>query len=107
MSKERARRRAERLALAEVERAARARTVARRARRRELRRRLVPGLPRRRTGRLYRRSRGERAVIAALTCAAIVVVWFLVDALALRLALIALLLIALPALVVLASGRRT
>ena len=107
MSRERARRRAERLAVAQAERAARARAVARRARRRDLRRRLVPKLPDRRTGRVGGRSRGERAAIAVLTLCALTVVWFLVDAMALRLAVIALILVALPALVVLALGRRT
>jgi len=107
VSRERARRRAVRLAEAEAQRAARARQVARRERRRALRRRFTVRLPRRRTARLNRRSRGERAAIAVLTLAALGLVWTLVDALALRLALIALLLIALPAIVVITLGRRT
>ncbi|MDW5323112.1 hypothetical protein [Plantactinospora sp. KLBMP9567] len=108
MSKERARRRAVRLAEAERERAARARKVARRQRRRALLRRLAPRLPDRRTGRLFaRRSRGERAGVAVLSVAAVIGIWLLVDDLALRLGLIALLLLVLPAVVVIALGRRT
>jgi hypothetical protein len=108
VSKERARRRAEREALAQAERAKRARTVARRQRRRALLRRLTPTLPDRRTGRIFvRRKRGERAAIVVLTLTAAAAVWLLVDSLALRLALSALLVIALPAFVVIALGRRT
>ena len=108
MSKERARRRAEREVLVAAERARRARKVARRQRRRALARRLTPRIQRRRTGRIFaRRGRGERATIAVLTLAALAAVWLLVDPLALRLALIALLLVALPAFVVIALGRRT
>ncbi|MFC6020357.1 hypothetical protein ACFP2T_29825 [Plantactinospora solaniradicis] len=108
MSKERARRRAVRLAEAERERAARARAVVRRQRRRVLLRRLTPRLPDRRTGRLFvRRSRGERAGVVVLSLAAVTVIWLLVDDLALRLGLIALLLLVLPAVVVIALGRRT
>ncbi|MEO3923425.1 hypothetical protein ABGB07_06140 [Micromonosporaceae bacterium B7E4] len=108
MSKERARRRAVRLAEAERERAVRARTVARRQRRRALLRRLAPRLPDRRTGRLFaRRSRGERAGVVVLSAAAVIGIWLLVDDLALRLGLIALLLLVLPAVVVIALGRRT
>lgn len=108
MSKERARRRAVRLAERERERARRARAVARRQRRRALLRRVTPRLPDRRTGRLFaRRSRGERAAVAGLTLAAVVAIWLLVDDLALRLGLIVLLLLALPAAVVIALDRRT
>lgn len=82
---------------------------ARRRRRRALVRRLTPRMPRRRrTGRLFaRRSRFERAGIVALTAVLLAAVWLLVDPLALRLALIALLLLVLPAVVVIALGRRT
>ncbi|GIG90006.1 hypothetical protein [Plantactinospora endophytica] len=108
MSKERARRRAVRLAEAERDRAARARRVARRQRRRALLRRITPRLPDRRTGRLFaRRSRGERAAVVVLSVAAVTGIWLLVDELALRLGLIALLLLVLPAVVVIALGRRT
>lgn len=54
-----------------------------------------------------RRGRGERAAIVGFSLVAITVVWLLVDVLALRLALIILLLIALPAFVIIAFGRRT
>lgn len=105
MSKERARRRAARLAQVEVARVKRERQQARRRRRQAMLRRMVPD---RRTGRIFaRRGRGERAAIAVLTLAGAGAVWLLVDALALRLALIALLLVALPAFVVIALGRRT
>jgi hypothetical protein len=108
VSKERARRRAVRLAEAERDRAARARAVSRRQRRRVLLRRLTPRLPDRRTGRIFvRRSRGERAGVVVLSLTALAVIWLLVDDLALRLGLIALLLLVLPAVVVIALGRRT
>jgi Flp pilus assembly protein TadB len=108
VSKERARRRAVREAEAAVARARRARAVARRERRRAFVRRLTPRLPDRRTGRLFaRRNRAQRAVVGALTVLAALLVWLLVDSLALRLALITVLLLALPALVVIAFGRRT
>ncbi|GAA4446800.1 hypothetical protein [Phytohabitans houttuyneae] len=105
MSKERARRRAEREALAAREKA----KAARRRGRREALRRLKPTLPRRRrTGTLLaRRTRVERAGIAALTLVLVAAAWFLVDPLGLRLLLIALLVLALPAVVVIALGRRT
>ncbi|MEV1289664.1 hypothetical protein [Micromonospora sp. NPDC049679] len=108
MSKERARRRAVRVAEAEREKAARARRVARRQRRRTIVRRLTPRLRRRRTGRLFaRRSTGERAGIIVLSLALLAVVWLLVDDPALRLLLIALAVLGLPAVVVIALGRRT
>lgn len=107
MSKERARRRAERLAVAERERAARQRLVARRERRRALLRRLTPRLPRRRTGHLLaRRSRGERAAIIVTSMVAVSAIWALVDDVALRLGLVVLLLLALPVVVVIALDRR-
>jgi hypothetical protein len=94
------------LAVVERDRARRARSVARRQRRRAALDRLTPRLRRRRTGRLGRRSRGQRAGIVVLSLATIAMVWFLVDELALRLVLIALLLVAMPAVVVLALDRR-
>jgi Flp pilus assembly protein TadB len=105
VSRERARRRAERLAVAERERAARARKVARRQRRRDLIRKLTPR--RRRVGRLARRSRAERAGIAAVALVAAGAIWFLVGSPALRIVLGILLVLALPVAVVLAFGRRT
>ncbi|MFG2100438.1 hypothetical protein ACGFJ5_07515 [Micromonospora echinaurantiaca] len=107
MSKERARRRAEREAAQARERAVRQRRSDRRARRRALLRRLTPTWRRGRTGRLPRHSRGERAAIVLLTLAAIMLIWSLVDDLALRVALVVLLLLVLPAIVVIALDRRT
>ncbi|GAB2950899.1 hypothetical protein GCM10027280_44220 [Micromonospora polyrhachis] len=108
MSKERARRRAARLAEAERDRVRRARRVARRQRRRALVHRLTPRLPRRRTGRLFaRRSRGERAGVVVLSLAGLLAIWLLIDSLALRLMSIVLMLLVLPAVVVIALGRRT
>jgi len=104
MSKERARRRAERLAVLEKEKAARARKVNRRAARRALARRLTP--QRRSSGQIYRRSRGQRAGIVLIPLVAIVAVGVLVPDLALRLVLIALIMLAVPALVVVVLGRR-
>ncbi|MEV4709531.1 hypothetical protein [Actinoplanes sp. NPDC049316] len=105
MSKERARRRAERLAVLEKEKAARARKVARRQRRRALVRKLTP--QRRSSGRLYRRSRAQRFGIVVVPLVASATVWFLVPELALRLVLIAMIVLVLPALVVVVLGRRS
>ncbi|MEU4780321.1 hypothetical protein [Micromonospora sp. NPDC023633] len=107
MSKERARRRAAREAEAARERVVRERRAARRSRRRALVRRMTPSLRRGRTGRLPRHSRGERAAIVLLTLVAMVLIWSFVDDLALRIALIVLLLLVLPAIVVIALDRRT
>jgi Flp pilus assembly protein TadB len=107
VSKERARRRAVRLAEAEAARTARQRTRERRDRRRTLLRRLRPALPDRRTGRLFaRRTRGERAAVAIVVLAALVIVWLGVDALSTRIALTVLIGIATPALTVLVFDRR-
>jgi hypothetical protein len=106
VSKERARRRAAREAEAARERVARQRTVARRQRRRALVRRLTPQWRRGRTGRVGRRTRGERAAIVGLTLAALFGIWAFVDDLALRLVLVVLLLLVLPAIVVIALDRR-
>jgi Flp pilus assembly protein TadB len=106
VSKERARRRAERVAVLEKEKAARARKVARRQRRRAVVRRLTPGrLPS--SGRLHRRSRGQRIGIAVVPLVAAVTVWLLVPDLALRVVLTAMIVIAVPALVVLVLGKRS
>ena len=105
MSKERAQRRAERLVVLEKEKAARARRSARRQRRRAL----VNALkPKRRpsSGTLYRRSRTQRTGIAIVPLVAALAVWFLVPDLALRLVLIAMIVLVLPALVVVVLGRR-
>jgi Flp pilus assembly protein TadB len=105
LSKERAKRRAERLAVLEKEKAARARKVARRQRRRALVRSLTP--QRRSSGRLYRRSRGQRIGIVVVPVLAAAAVWLLVPDLALRIVLTAMIVLVLPALVVVALGRRT
>jgi hypothetical protein len=107
MSKQRAVRRAVREAEAAAARAARERAAARRTRRRAIVRRLTPRLPHRRVGKLYpRRSRAERTLIVALLALSVFIVWMTVDDLATRIALTATLLIAAPAIVVLAFGRR-
>jgi Flp pilus assembly protein TadB len=105
VSKERARRRAQRVAVAEREKSKRARTVARRQARRTLVRRLTPR--RRRTGLLLRRSRGQRVGIVLVPLAALAAVWFLVPDLALRLVLTAMVVLVLPAVVVVVLGRRS
>jgi hypothetical protein len=104
VSKERARRRAERLAVLEREKAARARRVVRRDRRRALIRKLTP--QRRSPGRIYRRSRPQRAGIVVIPLAAAALVWFLVPDLALRIVLIALIVLVLPAVAVVVLDRR-
>jgi hypothetical protein len=105
VSRERARRRAERQAVLERERAARERRAARRARRRGLVRALTPR--RGRAGRLYRRSRAQRAGIVVVPVLAAAAVWLLVPDPGLRIGLTALLVLGLPALVVVILGRRT
>jgi hypothetical protein len=105
VSKERARRRAERLAVLEREKAARARKVARRQRRRELLRRLTPRVGR--TGRLYARSRRQRVGIVVVPLMAAAAVWLLVPETALRVVLTIVIVMTLPAVVVLVLGRRT
>ena len=108
MSKERAQRRAVRLAKAERDRARRQRTVARRQRRRSLLRRLIPRLPDRRTGRLYaRRAFAERAGIGLTAILAVAVIWWQFDELTTRIALTIVVVVAAPAAVVLTLGRRS
>ncbi|MGK5684556.1 hypothetical protein [Actinoplanes sp. URMC 104] len=104
MSKERARRRAERLAVQEKQKAARARKVARRQRRRAVLRRLTPRT--RNAGRLHRRSRSERIGIVLLPLAAAAAVWLFVPELGLRIVLTTLLVLSAPALVVVILGRK-
>ncbi|HET6532719.1 MAG TPA: hypothetical protein VFH03_19195 [Actinoplanes sp.] len=104
MSKERARRRAERLAVLEREKAARARKTARREQRRALLRKLTPR--RRRTGTLHVFSRAEKAGIAIVPLVAAAAVWLLIPDVALRLVLIILIILVLPALVAIVLGRR-
>jgi Flp pilus assembly protein TadB len=104
VSKERALRRAERLAVLEKQKAARARKVARRQRRRAMVRSLTPR--RHSAGRLHRRSRSQRVGITLVPVLAAVAIWVLVPDLALRIVLIALIVLVLPALVVVVLGRR-
>ncbi len=104
MSRERALRRAARLAEAERERVRRSRRAGRTARRRELVQRLAQ--PRRRTGRLYvRRAYAQRVAIAVATVAVLAFVWWEFDDLATRLALTVLVAVAAPAAVVLTFDR--
>jgi Flp pilus assembly protein TadB len=105
VSKERARRRAERMAVLEKEKAARARKVARRQRRRVVLRRMTPRIGS--SGRLHRRSRGQRIGIVVVPVLAAVLVWVLVPDLALRVILTAMIVIAVPSLVVLVLGKRS
>ena len=104
MSKERAKRRAERLAVLEREKAARARKVARRQQRRALLRRLTPR--RRRTGTLHVFTRAEKTGIVVVPLVAAAAVWILIPDVALRLVLIILIILVLPALVAVVLGRR-
>ncbi|GIF21224.1 Flp pilus assembly protein TadB [Actinoplanes tereljensis] len=104
MSKERAKRRAERLAVLEKEKAARARKVSRRQRRRQLVRKLTPqrmGRP----GRIYRRSRGQRLGIVLVPLIAVAAVWLFVPDVPLRIVLTIVIVMAMPALVVLILNR--
>jgi Flp pilus assembly protein TadB len=105
VSRQRAVRRAERLAEAEKRRLRRERA----ARRRAALRRLRPSLPRRgRSGRLPSGvTRAERAAITVGALAALGFVWLLVDATPTRIALTALILLGAPVLFVLTADRRT
>ncbi len=109
MSKQRAHRRALRLAEVERERAARERVRARRLRRARRRAAIAHRLARRgRTGRMFaRRSAVERVGIALAAGVVIAAIWLEFDGLATQIALTALVLVALPALIVLALDRRT
>ncbi|MEV4348936.1 hypothetical protein AB0J83_31145 [Actinoplanes sp. NPDC049596] len=88
----------------EKEKAARARRVERRARRRALVQRLAP--QRRSSGTLHRRSRGERLGIVLLPLAAIAAIWLWVPETSLRIVLTLLIVLAAPALVVVVLGRK-
>ena len=87
------------------EKAARARKVARRRHLRTVAGRLRP--PRRgRTGTVRRFSRAERTGLIVVPLVAATAVWFLIPEIGLRILLIALILIALPALTAVTIGRR-
>jgi hypothetical protein len=104
VSKERALRRAARMAEAERERVRRSRREQRAARRRALLLWLRP--PRRRTGRLYaRRGYPQRVLIAAGALALLALIWWQFEDLATRIALTALVAVAAPAAVVLTFDR--
>ena len=103
MSKERAKRRAEREALRALALARHERAERRRARWRALRRRLTPG---RRAWGLGRRSGGQRAVMAGVTIGLLWMVWYLLDSWPLRIALTLLLLLLLPVLAVVTFDRK-
>jgi hypothetical protein len=109
MSKDRALRRAAREAEEQAARALRARQVARRAKRREIRRRLTPRLPKRgRVGKMFpRRTTGQRTAIGVVLVGVIFLIWYNVDDLGARIAMTAVALLAAPAIVVLAFGRRS
>ena len=104
MSKERAKRRAERLAVLEREKAARARQHARRVRRQTIVHEVKA--KRGRSGRLPVRSRSQRIGIVVVPLVLAVAVWFLVPEFALRLVLIAMIVLVLPAIVVVVLGQK-
>lgn len=108
MSKERAQRRVQREAEQQRARLARERRQARRAKRRALIRRLTPRLPDRRTGKMFaRRSRAERITIGLVAALVVAAIWWYFDDLGAKIALTALVIVALPALIVLTLDRRT
>ena len=112
MSRERARRRAERQAEQARLAAARAGRAARLARRRELRGRLVAVLPRpvrvaRQGGLLARRRRAQNAVVAVLFVLIQVLAWLLLDGWAARAGVLILSLLLFPVLVTVVFDRRS
>jgi hypothetical protein len=107
MSKQRAIQRAARLAAEQREREARARAAARRAKRKAVVRKLTPRRPDRRVGKLYpRRTRAQRVGIVLAYLAAVALIWYFVDDMPTRIALVAALTVAAPAITVIAFGRR-
>jgi hypothetical protein len=107
LSRERAQRRAVRLAEAEAVRSARDRARRRTQRRRALLRRLRPRRPGGRTGRLYaRRPPGQRAAIVTAALGVLGLTWLLVGPLAIRVGITVLVAVTAPALVVLTFDRR-
>jgi len=106
VSKERARRRAVRTAEVERRQHAATKRAERVARRRALRERLVPR--RRRVGRFTgRRNRAQLAGIAVGLAVVLILAWYLVDSWTVRIAVVVLALLALPALVTLTLDRST
>lgn len=110
MSRERAKRRAEREAAQAVMQAKRERSQRRRARRRLLLRRLTPrpltSQRKRRAWLLGRRSPAQRAMIIGVAIALLWAVWYFVDSWPLRIAFSLLALAFLPLLVVVTFNRR-
>ena len=108
MAKERAVRRAARLAEAERTRAARERSQQRAAARRSLARKARGLVPKpRRSGRLFaRRTRSQRAGIVMAAAGVLGLVWYLVDSLPTRIALTVLVAVTAPALIVITFDRR-
>ena len=103
MSRQRAQRRTQQQ---QQQRAAREARAAREQQRRQVRRQDRARPERRRTGWAgLRRSRGQRLGIAAVAVVGVALIWLLVDW-QLAIGLTAMLLVALPAFVVLAMGRR-
>ncbi len=112
MSKERARRRAEREAERAREAAVRAARQARLAKRRELRGRLVAVLPRpvrvaRQGGVLARRQRTQNGVVAVLFLIVQAIAWLLLSSWAARFGVLILSLLLVPVLVTLVFDRRS
>jgi Flp pilus assembly protein TadB len=105
VSKERARRRAEREATQAVAQAKRGRLELRRARRRALVRKLTPRR-RRRAWLLGRRSPGQRAAIAGVAIGLLWMVWYFVEPWPLRIAFTILAVLVLPLLAVVTFDRR-
>jgi sRNA-binding protein len=108
LAKERAVRRAARIAEAEKARASRERSQQRAATRRSLARKARALVPKpRRAGRLYaRRTRSQRAGIVMTAVGVLGLVWYLVDSLPTRIGLTVLVAVTAPALVVISFDRR-
>lgn len=105
MSRERAKRRAEREAARAAEQAIRLRRARRRQRWAALLRRLTPRRGRAAWG-LGRRSPGQRSLIIGIGALLLLVVWFLVDSLATRVGLSVLVLLLLPVVAVVSFDRK-
>jgi len=105
VSKERARRRAEREAAQAVAQAARLRRERRRASRRALVKRITPRRSRR-AWLLGRRNPAQRGVVALFGVGGLILIWYVVGPLVLRIALSLLLLLMLPVLAVVAFDRK-
>jgi hypothetical protein len=105
MSKERARRRAEREAARAAEQAVRLRRERRRRRWAALVRRVTPRRRRSAWG-LGRRSPGQRSVIIGVGALALLAVWVLIDSLSTRIGLTVLVLLLLPVVAVVSFDRK-